>query len=61
MKEGQYSGLIRNQQGINIIYVEEIEKKPMKSFESARDEIFNRLQGNADSSSGSSKWKTKRN
>jgi parvulin-like peptidyl-prolyl isomerase len=43
MREGQYSGLIRNNQGLNIIMLEGIEKKERKPLKAVHDEIYNRL------------------
>jgi len=43
MKEGQVSGLVRNNLGIHILYVEEIQKKERQPLESVRQEIINVL------------------
>jgi len=43
LREGQYSGLIRNKQGIQIVYVEEILKKERESLGFLRDQIVNQL------------------
>jgi parvulin-like peptidyl-prolyl isomerase len=43
MKEGQVSGLVRNSQGIHILYLEEIQQKERKSLESVREEIVRTL------------------
>jgi parvulin-like peptidyl-prolyl isomerase len=43
MKEGQVSGLIRNTQGIHILYLEEIQKKDRKPLKDVREEIIRAL------------------
>jgi foldase protein PrsA len=43
MKEGQVSDLVRNNQGIHILYLEEIQKKERKPLEAAREEIIRML------------------
>jgi parvulin-like peptidyl-prolyl isomerase len=43
MKEGQVSDLIRNAQGIHILYLEEIQKKDRKPLERVREEIIRTL------------------
>lgn len=43
LKEGQYSGLIRDSQGIHIVYVEEIQKKERKPLKQVREQIIRQL------------------